>query len=222
MPKVDISASVLAADFTRLCAQVQEADAAGADRFHMDVMDGRFVPNITFGPLIVEAVRRCTRKPIEAHLMIVEPDRYIPDFVKAGADLILVHQEACSHLHGTLQQIHRLGKQAGVVLNPATPSVTITEILPEVEQVLIMSVNPGFGGQTFIATTTDKIAQLRQTIDKRQLACAIEVDGGIEPENAPLVVRAGARVLVSGVGVFRAPDGIGPAVARLRQSAETA
>ena len=222
MPKVEISASILNADFGCLCAQVQEAEVGGVDRFHMDVMDGRFVPNITFGPPIVEAVRHCTRKPIEAHLMIVEPDRYIPDFVAAGADTVLVHQEGCSHLHGTLQQIHRLGKKAGVVLNPATPLVTIVDILPEVEQVLIMSVNPGFGGQTFIESSMEKVAQLRQMIDERRLTCAIEVDGGIGPANAAAVARAGARVLVAGVAVFRTPEGIGTAIARLRQSAEAA
>lgn len=220
MTKFEISASILAADFTRLGAHVQEADAAGAERFHMDVMDGRFVPNITFGPLVVEAVRRCTRRTIEAHLMIVEPDRYIPDFVKAGADIILVHQEACSHLHGTLQQIHRLGKKAGVVLNPATPLLTIADILPEVDQVLVMSVNPGFGGQTFIESSTDKVASLRERIEQRKLACAIEIDGGIGPANAGTVVRAGVRVLVAGAAVFRAPEGVAAAIARLRGSVE--
>jgi ribulose-phosphate 3-epimerase len=220
MTKFEISASILAADFTRLGAHVQEADAAGAERFHMDVMDGRFVPNITFGPLVVEAVRRCTRRTIEAHLMIVEPDRYIPDFVKAGADIILVHQEACSHLHGTLQQIHRLGKKAGVVLNPATPLLTIADILPEVDQVLVMSVNPGFGGQTFIESSTDKVASLREMIEQRKLACAIEIDGGIGPANAGTVVRAGVRVLVAGAAVFRAPEGVAAAIARLRGSVE--
>ncbi len=220
MTKFEISASILAADFTRLGAHVQEADAAGAERFHMDVMDGRFVPNITFGPLVVEAVRRCTRRTIEAHLMIVEPDRYIPDFVKAGADIILVHQEACSHLHGTLQQIHRLGKKAGVVLNPATPILTIADILPEVDQVLVMSVNPGFGGQTFIESSTDKVASLREMIEQRKLACAIEIDGGIGPANAGTVVRAGVRVLVAGAAVFRAPEGVAAAIARLRGSVE--
>jgi ribulose-phosphate 3-epimerase len=220
MAKVEISASILSADFTRLAEQVHDANAAGTERFHMDVMDGRFVPNITFGPMMVEAVRRCTSAIIEAHLMIVEPDRYIPDFAKAGADVILVHQEACSHLHGTLQQIHRLGKRAGVVLNPATPVPTIAEVLPEVEQVLVMSVNPGFGGQKFIEGSIEKIARLREMIAERNLTCAIEVDGGIGPSNAAAVVRAGARVLVSGASVFRTPEGIGTAIGRLRQSAE--
>jgi ribulose-phosphate 3-epimerase len=152
--------------------------------------------------------------------MIVEPDRYIPDFAKAGADIILVHQEACSHLHGTLQQIHRLGKKAGVVLNPATPLVTIADILSEVDQVLIMTVNPGFGGQTFIESSKAKVAQLREMLVERRLACAIEVDGGIGPATAGAVVRAGARVLVAGAAVFRAPEGVAAALARLRASAE--
>jgi ribulose-phosphate 3-epimerase len=219
MTNVEISASILAADFTRLGAEVEEAVAAGANRFHMDVMDGRFVPNISFGPMVVGAVRRCTRNFIEAHLMIVEPERYIPEFVEAGADLVLVHQEACAHLHGTLQQIHRLGKQAGVVLNPATPIFTIAEVLPEVDQVLIMSVNPGFGGQTFIETSLDKVAKLRAMIVERKLGCTIEVDGGIGPDNAGAVVKAGAQVLVAGVAVFQAGDGIGAAIAHLRQGA---
>ena len=220
MAKIEISASILAADFTRLGAHIEEANAAGAERFHLDVMDGRFVPNITFGPLVVEAVRRCTRATIEAHLMILDPDRYVADFVKAGADIILVHQEACSHLHGTLQQIHRLGKKAGVVLNPATPLLTIGDILPEVDQVLLMRVNPGFGGQTFIEGSTDKVARLREMIVERNLTCAIEVDGGIGPANAATVVKAGASVPVAGASVFRAPEGVAKAIERLRSSTE--
>ncbi|MBN2576907.1 MAG: ribulose-phosphate 3-epimerase [Deltaproteobacteria bacterium] len=222
MSKVEISASVLAADFTRLGAHIQEAITAGASRAHLDVMDGRFVPNITFGPLVVEAVRRCTRAPIETHLMLIEPDRYIPEFAKAGADVLLVHREACSNLHDTLQRIHGLGKKAGVVLNPATPVASIADVLSEVEQVLIMSVNPGFGGQTFMESSTDKVAQLRAMIVERQLDCAIEIDGGIGPANAGKVVRAGAQVLVAGVSIFQAPEGVAQAIARLRQSAETA
>ena len=222
MAKVEISPSVLAADFTCLRAQIDEANRAGVERFHLDVMDGRFVPNITFGPLVVEAARRCTSAVIETHLMIVEPDRWIPDFAKAGADVILVHQEACSHLHGVLQQIHRLGKRAGVVVNPATPLFTIADILPEVDQVLIMSVNPGFGGQTFIESSTEKIANLRAMIEQRKLSCSIEVDGGIGPSNAGAVVRAGAHVLVAGVAIFRSPEGIAAAIAHLRKRAEAA
>jgi ribulose-phosphate 3-epimerase len=219
MAKVEISASVLNADFTCLRAQIDEANRAGVERFHMDVMDGRFVPNITFGPLVVEAARRCTSAILEAHLMLIEPDRWVPDFARAGADIILVHQEACSHLHGTIQQIHRLGKKAGVVLNPATPAFTIADILPEVDQVLVMSVNPGFGGQTFIESSIEKIATLRGMIEERKLPCRIEVDGGIAPGTAGAVVRAGACVLVAGASIFRSPEGITAAIANLRKSA---
>jgi ribulose-phosphate 3-epimerase len=220
MTKVEISASILAADFTRLGAHIEEAQAAGADRFHMDVMDGRFVPNITFGPMVVKAVRRCTSTPLEAHLMIVEPDRYIPDFAKAGADAILVHQEACSNLRATLQQIRRLGKKAGVVLNPATPVSTIADVLPDVDEVLIMSVNPGFGGQTFIESSVDKVAELRHMIAERKLPCTIEIDGGISQATAPAVVKAGVQVLVAGVSIFRAPEGVAAAIQGLRKSVE--
>jgi ribulose-phosphate 3-epimerase len=219
MAKVEISASVLNADFTCLRAQIDEANRTGVERFHMDVMDGRFVPNITFGPLVVEAARRCTSAILEAHLMLIEPDRWVPDFARAGADIILVHQEACSHLHGTIQQIHRLGKKAGVVLNPATPAFTIADILPEVDQVLVMSVNPGFGGQTFIESSIEKIATLRGMIEERKLPCRIEVDGGIAPGTAGAVVRAGACVLVAGASIFRSPEGITAAIANLRKSA---
>jgi ribulose-phosphate 3-epimerase len=201
-----------------LGAQIEEADRAGADRFHMDVMDGRFVPNITFGPLVVEAARRATRKTIEAHLMIVEPDRYIPDFAKAGADVILVQQEACAHLHGTLQQIHRLGKKAGVVINPATPLFTIADVLAEVDQILVMSVNPGFGGQSFIESSTEKIANLRAMLDERKLSCPIAVDGGIGVKTGPKVVQAGATVLVVGAAIFRSPEGIASALSALRNA----
>ena len=220
MAKVEISPSVLSADFTRLGAHIEEASRAGAERIHLDVMDGRFVPNITFGPLVVAAARRSTSAILEAHLMIVEPERYIPDFAKAGADIILVHQEACPHLHSTLQQIHRLGKKAGVVLNPATPLSTIADVLPDVEQVLIMSVNPGFGWQKFIESSLAKIARLREMLDERKLDCAIEVDGGIGPANAGAVVKAGAWVLVAGASVFGAPEGVAAAIGRLRASAE--
>jgi ribulose-phosphate 3-epimerase len=222
MAKVEISASILNADFTRLGAQIEEARAAGADRFHMDVMDGRFVPNITFGPMVVEAARRSTSATLEVHLMIVEPDRYVPAFAKAGADIILVHQEACSHLHGVLQQIRQLGKRAGVVLNPATPVVTIADVLAEVDQVLVMSVNPGFGGQTFIESSPDKVAQLRAMIAERNPSCVIEIDGGISPVTAPAVVKAGVQVLVAGAAIFRSPDGVTAALHRLRASAEAA
>jgi ribulose-phosphate 3-epimerase len=222
MASIDISASILSADFTRLCAHIHEAEAAGVERFHVDVMDGRFVPNLTFGPLLVDAARRCTKVIIEAHLMIVEPERYISDFATAGADIILVHQETCPHLHGTIQQIRNTGKKAGVVLNPATPLSTLEEILPEVDQVLIMSVNPGFGGQKFLASSVVKIERLHQMIIERKLDCRIEVDGGIGPANAASVVKAGASVLVAGASVFKTPEGVAEAVRRLRTAAEVA
>ena len=220
MTKVEISASILAADFTRLGAHMKEAEAAGVERFHVDVMDGRFVPNITFGPLMVEAARRCTKAPIEAHLMILEPERYIADFAKAGADNIQVHQENCTHLHCVVQQIHQLGKKATVVLNPATPLSTLEDILGDVDQVLIMSVNPGFGGQKFIPGSVSKVAWLRQMIEERNLNCAIEIDGGIAPPVVGAVVKAGVRVLVAGSAVFHAAEGVAEAVRRLRASAE--
>jgi ribulose-phosphate 3-epimerase len=222
MSKALISASILSADFARLGDHMREADAVGVDRFHLDVMDGRFVPNITIGPLVVEAVRRITKTTLEAHLMIVEPERYIPQFAKAGADLILVHQETCPHLHGTLQQIHDLGKRAGVVINPATPISTIEDILPEVEQVLFMSVNPGFGGQKFIDSVLGKVTRLRRILAERKLDCTIEIDGGVGPANAGTVVKAGVNVLVAGAAIFAAKEGVAEAIRRIRAGAEEA
>jgi ribulose-phosphate 3-epimerase len=218
MSKVEIVPSILSADFTRLGDHMREADAVGVERFHLDVMDGRFVPNITFGPLVVAAARRVTRAILEAHLMIVEPERYIPEFVKAGADVILVHQETCPHLHSTLQQIHDLGKRAGVVINPATPVSTIEDVLPDTDQVLFMSVNPGFGGQKFIDSVLPKVARLRQMVDDRKLDCAIEIDGGIAPATAPAAVKAGVNLLVAGASIFAAPEGVAEAIRRLRAS----
>jgi ribulose-phosphate 3-epimerase len=218
MAGIEISPSILSADFTRLGNHIQEAEAAHPERFHVDVMDGRFVPNITFGPILVNAVRKCTKAIIEAHLMIVEPERYIAEFAKAGADNIQVHQETCPHLHRTIQQIHQLGKKATVVLNPSTPASTLEEILPEIDQVLVMTVNPGFGGQQFIKGTLAKIARIRQMIHDKGLNCAIEVDGGISTETAPSVVQAGATILVAGSALFSAPEGVGEASLKLRAS----
>jgi ribulose-phosphate 3-epimerase len=217
---VEIAPSILAADLTRLAEQVKEAEAAGAERIHVDIMDGRFVPNLTFGPIMVEAVRRSTKVIIEAHLMIVEPERYIPDFAKAGADIIEVQQETCPHLHQTIQQIHGLHKKACVVLNPATPLATIEEVLGDVDEVLIMTVNPGFGGQQFLETTLPKIARLRQMLDARGLGCDLEVDGGIGPATAPAVVKAGANVLVAGAAVFKAKQGVAAAIQAIRAAAQ--
>ena len=218
MSAVEILPSILSADFRTLGQQIAEVDEAGADAIHVDVMDGRFVPNITIGPLIVEAARRSTELPLDVHLMIVEPERYLEDFAKAGADTLLVHQEACPHLHGTVQQIKSLGRKAGVVLNPATPLGTLDEILPELDQILIMSVNPGFGGQSFIESSVDKLRRLRRMLDERGLETAVEIDGGIGPDNAARVVAAGARLLVAGSSVYKAPGGAAEGVRRLRAS----
>jgi ribulose-phosphate 3-epimerase len=205
--RVRIAPSILSADFGRLAEEVKAVEAAGADSVHVDVMDGRFVPNLTIGPLVIEAVRRATALPLDVHLMMVEPERYIDDFAKAGASLITVHQETCPHLHRTLQQIRAAGAKPSVVLNPSTPLSAIEEVLGEVSQVLLMSVNPGFGGQAFIAATVDKVRRLRAMLDARGLAHVdIEVDGGINPTTAKQVVAAGANVLVAGNAVFKAQD----------------
>ena len=215
---VKIAPSILSADFTRLGDQVREAEAAGADYIHVDVMDGRFVPNITVGPLVVRALRRVTSLPLPTHLMIVEPERYIADFVAAGSDWILVHQETCPHLHRTIQQIKALGTKAGVVINPATPAACLADILEDVDSVLVMTVNPGFGGQKFIRSTLKKISQVRCMLDELGSAAALQVDGGIDHRTAPLVVEAGATVLVAGQAVFGTKESVAAAISRLRNS----
>ena len=201
-----ISPSILSADFSRLGDEVKAVDEAGADWIHVDVMDGRFVPNITIGPLIVEALRPVTQKPLDVHLMIVEPEKFVPDFAKAGADIISVQVEACPHLHRNLAQIKDLGKMAGAVLNPSTPLDTLEYCLELCDLVLIMSVNPGFGGQSFIENQVQKIRDLRRMCDERGLDPWIEVDGGVKAGNAWKVIEAGANAIVSGSGVFNQPD----------------
>lgn len=209
--------SILSADVARLGEQVREAEAGGADRIQIDVMDGRFVPNITFGPLVVEAIRPLTSLPLEAHLMIVEPERYVEDFARAGADVIIVHQEVSPHLHRTVQQIKQLGKAAGVAINPATPAGMLEEILPDLDLVLAMTVNPGFGGQDFIPILS-KLRRLRQMINVQRPGCDLEVDGGIHAQTAPLVVEAGANVLVAGSSVYNNRESVADAIKRLRES----
>jgi len=211
--------SILSADFARLGAQVAEAQAAGADRVQVDVMDGRFVPNITVGPLIVEAVRRATTLPIEAHLMIVEPERYLDDFAAAGADILIVHQEVSPHLSRTIQRIHQLGKRAGVALNPATSLTVLQEVLGDVDLVLCMTVNPGFGGQEFIPSMLNKIERLRALITQHGAACDLEVDGGIHEQTTAQVVRAGANALVAGSAIYGDKEGVAAAINRLRAAA---
>ncbi len=214
--KRKIAPSILAADFARLGEQVAQAEAAGADYIHVDVMDGHFVPNITVGPLVIEAVRQATRLPLDVHLMIERPERYLGDFGAAGANILTVHVETCPHLHRTVQQIKELGCRAGVTLNPATPASSLEEILPEVDLVLVMTVNPGFGGQAFIPSMVPKIRRVRAMLDEIGSQAELEVDGGIGPETAPLVVQAGADVLVAGVAIFRSPEGIEAAIAQIR------
>lgn len=215
---IKIAPSILSADFSRLGEDIQAVDRAGADYIHVDVMDGHFVPNITIGPLVVDALRKVTDKPIDVHLMIESPDLYIPEFAKAGADIITVHQEAVPHLHRTVQLIKSLGKKAGVSLNPATPVETLDVILDELDLVLVMSVNPGFGGQAFIPSALDKIRALRQRIAQRGLATELEVDGGVKLDNIREVVAAGADVLVAGSAVFNTDD-YAATITALRESA---
>lgn len=201
-----IAPSILSADFSRLGDEIRAVAAAGADYIHIDVMDGHFVPNITIGPLIVEAARRVTELPLDVHLMISDPDRYIPDFAAAGADIIVVHAEATNHLHRTIQLIRSLGKRAGVSLNPATPLQCLEYVFNDLDLVLLMTVNPGFGGQSFIDACLPKIHQLRAILDDRGSEAELEVDGGVKPENIATISHAGADVFVAGSAVFGTID----------------
>ena len=210
--------SILSADFTRLGDQVREADAAGAERIQIDIMDGHFVPNITMGPLIVEAVRRCTKLTLEAHLMITNPQQYIEDFAKAGADVIIVHQEVSPHLHRIIQQIKSAGKQAAIALTPSTPVFMLEDVLSLLDMVLIMTVNPGFGGQDFIPEMLPKIARMRQVITHRDLHCDVEVDGGIHEATVRQAVQAGANLLVAGSAVYNQHESVAQAMDRLRRA----
>ena len=214
---VKIAPSILSADFTRLGDQVQEAEAAGADWIHLDVMDGHFVPNITFGPLVVRALRRVTRLPLDVHLMIEEPDRYLEDFRRAGADSLTVHVETCPFMHRTVERIRELGARSGITLNPGTPVSSLEEILPDVDLVLVMSVNPGFGAQVYIPSSTAKIARLRAMLDQIGSQAELEVDGGINVDTVGEVVKAGATVLVAGSAIFRGGASIGDNIRVLRE-----
>jgi ribulose-phosphate 3-epimerase len=215
---VKLAPSILAADFARLGEQVAEAEQAGADRIHVDVMDGHFVPNLSMGAPIVQSLRRVTRLPLEIHLMIYDPDSFLDEFVEAGSDSFVVHWEGNANLHRTVQRIKSLGKRAGVAINPATPAAVLEEIIQDVEQVLIMTVNPGFGHQRFLHTTLQKIRRVRQMIDQIKSGCGVGVDGGIDAESAPLAVAAGANVLVAGTAIFGEGEEVAAAMDRLRAS----
>ena len=215
---IKLAPSILSADFTRLLEDVKKVEKAGCEYLHIDVMDGHFVPNITLGPAIVKSLRKDVNMVFDAHLMIENPDNYIKEFADAGCDIIVVHQEACTHLHRTIQNIKSHGVKAGVALNPATPIETIKYVLEDVDMVLLMSVNPGFGGQSYIPVVTKKIKELRALIDEMGLDIDIEVDGGVKPSNISEVVNAGANVIVAGSAIFNAGD-IDEAVKSLRENA---
>ncbi len=217
---IKLAPSILTADFGHLAEEIRAADRGGADYIHLDVMDGHFVPNISFGPALVQTVRGLTQLPLDVHLMIEEPDRYLSEFAEAGANILTVHVEACVHLHRTVQRITELGCRAGVTLNPATPVETLREILPFVDMVLVMSVNPGFGSQRFIETTTNKLRRVRRMVDDLNPLCDVEVDGGIGVHNIDDVVRNGANVLVVGSAVFNDRASIAENIAALRKAAQ--
>jgi ribulose-phosphate 3-epimerase len=215
---VKLAPSILSCDFGHLAREIGTAEEGGADWIHVDVMDGHFVPNITIGPVITRAARAATELPLDVHLMIQAPDRYLEAFAEAGAHSITVHQEVCPHLHRTVQHIHDLGARAGVAVNPATPLAALEEIVPFVDLLLVMSVNPGFGGQSYIGTSTDKIRRARALLDRAGSEAELEVDGGIGPANAAEVAEAGASVLVAGSAVYGHPDGAAAGLRALRSA----
>lgn len=213
-----LAASVLSADFGHLADQMQQAEAAGLDLIHLDVMDGHFVPNLTFGFVVIEAIRRGTTLPLDVHLMIDRPERYLREFAAAGATYLTVHQEAVGHLHRAIADIRALGLRPGVALNPATPLVLVEEVCADIDLLLVMTINPGFGGQELIPSTIDKVAHARKLLDRRNSKAALEVDGGVKAHNAAELVRAGADILVVGTGLYQVEGGLPAGVAELRRA----
>jgi ribulose-phosphate 3-epimerase len=216
---IKIAPSILSADFGNLANAVKEAELGGADLIHIDVMDGRFVPNITIGPDVIKSIRRVTELPFDVHLMIAEPEKYIPKFLEAGSDIITVHVEATNHLHRAIQEIKENGIQAGVALNPSTPISSVENVLGDIDMIVIMTVNPGFGGQKFIKTLLPKIKYTRDIIEKEKLDLEVEVDGGIKPDNAKQVVDAGAHIMVAGSAVFNSKGTVSENITKLKSSA---
>ena len=215
---VKIAPSILSADFSRLGEQVAEASDGGADYIHVDIMDGHFVPSLTIGPAVVRAIKPWTKKPLDVHMMVAEPERSVDQYVEAGADIVTVHAEACTHLHRVVSQVKKAGAKVGVALNPATPVSAVEEVLPELDLVLVMTVNPGAGGQPFIEGMVGKISKLRSILDEKGVTAELEVDGGINPTTAKTVVEAGARVLVAGSAVFNPEIRVMDAIAQIRDS----